>query len=130
MRCRCSDIEQEQRKLSKLEIQERSLASHSNYQVEIENDITNLKRYVISCMEDATPDAMQHKLYTITDDLEPLRKQISRNLSDKIDEVQAEISRMRSEDSAWHEEQRRIAEEQKRMADARIFLEKQGGMNV
>ena len=120
MRCRCSDIEQERKKISKLETQARRLEKHAGYQVELEDDITDMERNVIQCLEDATPDGLHYKLYPMTDELEPLRKQINTGLSDKIEELQTRLAGMRSEDTAWHEEQERIAEEQRCMAAAML----------
>lgn len=126
MSCRCSDIEQEKGKYNRLLTQAKRLEKHAGYQEELEQKVIDMKTYLNNGMGDAVPYGLYSKLQMITDELEPLRSRINRKISQKIEDVQSNIASMRSEDSAWHEEQERIAQEQKRLEEA-MRLQQSGG---
>ncbi len=126
MGCRCSDIEQEKRRLVRLQTQAARLAGHASYEMELEQDITDMKTYLSSSMCDAVPYGLYSKLQRITDELEPLRSRVNTKIAQKMEDVQLNVSRMRSEDAAWHEEQRRKEEEERRLQEA-MQLQQSGG---
>lgn len=126
MSCRCSDIEQEKGKYNRLLMQASRLARHAGYQTELEQDVIDMKGYLINSMGDAAPYGLYSRLQRITDELESLRSRINRKISQEIEDVQSNISSMQSEDSTWHEEQERIAQEQRRLEEA-MRLQQSGG---
>lgn len=109
MGCNCDEIREKRNRLERLTSQAERLSGHANAQMEIEDNITSLKKYIWLCMESPACYETDCRLYSIADDMESVRSQIKRKMNEKISAMEAELHRLRIEDDMWHDEQEKIA---------------------
>lgn len=109
-RCRCSDITSALKKIeqleSALEIQQGYYTKKESRDKELLLCAVNAEQAIIS----ARVVACRPLIISLGNEMDMVSGRISARINSRLTELRSDVSNMRSEDSAYHEEQRRIRE--------------------